>query len=417
MSSSSSAFQKFLRRIQKESVIELPAAAHLVGQALAGQAHAHHAGTGHTPVHTHTTSAHGGSAVDRKPFLMRFSTQDQAVFAKRLGMILRAGMPIMEGLHMLESQTNSSSATYMYRHLIENVSNGHPLSAGLQKFSKIFGEFFINIVKMGETSGTLHENLDYLAEELKKKQALRKKVIGALVYPAVIIVATVGISVVLTVYIFPKITPIFQSFKTQLPLTTRILIAVSNFLIHDGLWLFIGIVATVIGYYVLLRLSHFHLIVDRILLRLPLFGKLSQYYNLTNTARTLGLLLKSDMGIVHAFTIVTKSSRNLAYRLALARVTKEVMKGQKISTQLLKDPRLFPPPFSQMVLVGEQTGNLSSSLLYLSDMYEEEISDLTKNMTTLIEPVLMVVMGVIVGFIAISIITPIYGITSQLSPR
>jgi type IV pilus assembly protein PilC len=350
----------------------------------------------------------------RRPFLMRFSAQEQAVFAKRLGMILRSGMPIMEGLHMLSAQKQSGSAAYIYAHLIEYVDNGQPLSSGLEKFKNIFGEFCINIVRVGEGSGTLHENLDYLAEELKKKTALRKKVIGALVYPAVIIAATVGISLVLTVYIFPKITPIFQSFKTQLPLTTRILIAFSNFLIHDGGWLLMGLVAAAVAYYFLLRVRQFHLIVDSILLRIPLIGKISQYYNLANTARTLGLLIKSDMGIVPAFGIVTKSSRNLAYHNALANITKDIMKGQKISLQLMKEPALFPPLFSQMIMVGEQTGNLSNSLLYLSDMYEEEISDLTKNMTTLIEPILMVIMGIIVGFIAISIITPIYGITSSL---
>jgi type IV pilus assembly protein PilC len=123
------------------------------------------------------------------------------------------------------------------------------------------------------------------------------------------------------------------------------------------------------------------------------------------------------MGIVSAFKIVTKSSRNLVYREALDHIADQVTKGQKVSQQLLRYPNLFPPIFTQMVTVGEQTGNLPTSLMYLSDMYEEEINDLTKNLTTLVEPVLMIVMGVVVGFIAISIITPIYGITSQLTPR
>ncbi|MEK7536070.1 MAG: type II secretion system F family protein, partial [Patescibacteria group bacterium] len=214
--------------------------------------------------------------------------------------------------------------------------------------------------------------------------------------------------------IFPKITPIFQSFKTQLPLPTRILIATSNFLIHNGGWLLLGLVIASVLYFFLLRVHVFHLFVDRILLRLPLFGRLSQYYNLANTSRTMGLLLRSDMGIVSAFRIVTKSSRNLVYREALERIANEVTKGQKLSLQLTHNPKLFPPIFAQMIIVGEQTGNLPTSLTYLSDMYEEEINDLTKNLTTLIEPVLMIVMGIVVGFIAISIITPMYGITQHL---
>ncbi|MEK7514404.1 MAG: type II secretion system F family protein, partial [Patescibacteria group bacterium] len=146
----------------------------------------------------------------KKPFFLRFSTQEQAVFAKRLAMILRSGMPIMQGLHMMGTQAQSKSASYIYKSLIAHVENGQSLSSGMQKFSNIFGDFCINIIKVGETSGTLHENLDYLAEELKKKKALTQKVMGALVYPAVIVVATITISLVLTVYIFPKITPIFQ---------------------------------------------------------------------------------------------------------------------------------------------------------------------------------------------------------------
>jgi len=352
----------------------------------------------------------------KKPLFLHFSAAEQAGFAKRLGMILRSGMPIVDGLRMLQSVDNSRSASYIYAQLIEYVSRGERLSSGLEKFRSIFGDFCVNIVRVGETSGTLHENLDYLAQELKKKTALRKKVMGALIYPLVIVMATVGISLVLTVYIFPKITPIFQSFKAQLPLSTRILIGASNFLTRNGVELFLGIVALAILGYLLLKVPRVHLGADIFLLRIPVFGRLSQQYNLANIARTSGLLLKSDMGIVDALTIVARSSRNLAYRVALARMTKEVTKGQKVSTGLRKTPKLFPPLFSQMVQVGEATGNLPSSLMYLSDMYEEEINDLTKNLTTMIEPVLMIVMGIVVGFIAISIITPIYGITEQLTP-
>ena len=355
------------------------------------------------------------NAILKKPFFLRFSKQEQVVFAKRLGMILRSGMPIMEGLHMFDAQQHSRSATYIYRSLITDVESGQLLSTGLEKFSALFGEFTINVVRTGERSGTLHENLDYLAEELKKKQALKKKVVSALIYPAIIVVVTIGISLVLTVYIFPKITPIFQSIKSELPFSTRALIVLSNFLLHKGVWVLGGMSLFAGGYMFLLRVPRFHLLIDSILLKLPLFGTLSRYYNIANFSRTLGLLLKSDMGIVESLAIVTKSSRNLAFRSVFVRVSDEVMKGQKISAQLSKYPRFFPHLFSQMVSAGEQTGNLSPSLIYLSDMYEEEINDLTKNLTTLVEPVLMVVMGIIVGFIAISIITPIYSVTQSIS--
>ena len=349
------------------------------------------------------------------PLFLRFGNQEQSVFAKRLAMILKAGIPILEGLHMVKSQTKGTSSSYIYRELISHVESGQPLSSGLGKFNRIFGDFAINIVRVGETSGTLHENLNHLAEELKKKEVLKKKIVGALVYPAVVMVATFGISGILTVYIFPKIAPIFQSFKTQLPLSTRMLIAISTFLLNDGLWLLLGIVGAAILYAFLLKTRRFHLVMDHILLRLPLFGKMSKYFNCANIARTLSLLLKSDLGVVSALQIVAESTQNRAYRLAMEEVMHGVGKGQRISLKMMAYPHLFPPLMTQMVTVGEQTGNLTGSLMYLSEMYEEEIADLTKNMTTMLEPALMIVMGVVVGFIAISIITPIYGITSSIS--
>jgi len=375
----------------------------------------HHAHSQHGHPHTPEHKVKGVKK-ERRPSFFNFRISDQILFAKRLGMILRSGMPIMEGLHMLNGQAQGRSSRYVYSSLIAHVGSGQSLSSGLHKFEKVFGEFCINIVKVGETSGTLHENLDYLAEELKKKQALRKKVIGALVYPAVIVFATVGIAGMLTIYIFPKITPIFQSFKSTLPLSTRALISISNFLLKDGWWFLLAIIGAVIAFFLLARIRRVKLVLHKILLRLPLFGKLAKYYNLANIARTLGLLLKSEVRILEAFAIVADSTRNRAYREILQKVAVEVTKGHKISTEIKKYPTLFPSLFTQMVSVGEQTGNLSGSLAYLSDMYEEEISDLTKNLTTMLEPILMIVMGVIVGFIAISIITPIYGITQNVTP-
>ena len=364
-----------------------------------------------------TPKTSGKKSALKRPSFMRFKTQEQAHFAKRLAMVLRSGIPIMEGLTMLASQKQSRSATYIYASLIEQVSNGQTLSTGMKNFSNIFGEFCINIIKVGETSGTLHENLDYLAEELKKKQALKKKVVGALVYPAVIIFATIGISLILTVFIFPKITPIFQSFHSQLPLSTRILIWLSDFLIKDGLWTLLGLIVFSIAFGFSLKVRQIRLMKDRFIMKLPLLGKLSQYYNIANMTRTLSLLLKSDVGIVTALSIVADSTQNLAFKEAIQSVERDVMKGQKISSELLKRQKLFPGIMSQMVMVGEQTGNLSDSLMYISNMYDEEINDLTRNLTTMLEPILMVVMGIVVGFIAISIITPIYGITQQLTPH
>ncbi len=353
----------------------------------------------------------------KHPGMIRFPIAEQILFMKRLGMVLRSGMPIMEGLHMMGAESRTKSAGYIYQSLVIDVSSGNTLSSGLNKFPKVFGEFGINIVRIGERSGTLHENLEYLAGELKRKQTLRRKVIGALIYPAVIVFATVGITVMLTVYIFPKIVPIFESVKADLPLSTRMLMIISNFLSNSGLWLVAGLVALVVAYFALLRLKKFHLFMDAVLIKIPLFGKLSRLYNLTNITRTMALLLKSDVRIVESIELVADSTRNLVYKRELFRARDRLIQGQNISSQFTQRGDLFPPLMSQMSKIAESTGNLSTTFDFLSDMFEEEIDELTKNMTTLIEPILMIVMGLVVGFIAISIISPIYSITQNLGQQ
>lgn len=347
-------------------------------------------------------------------FFLSFSTKEQIIFAKRLSMVLRSGMPILQGLRMLEEEAHSRSVSKIAKSLADDVASGLMLSDALKKFQDTIGDFFISIVRVGETSGTLPENLEYIAQELKKKHDLSRQVIGALVYPIIIVLATSGITAMLIVYIFPKILPIFLSLKATLPLSTRILIVVSTFMTNYGLWVLLGIVAVTIGYLLMLRVHTFHLIVDKILLRLPIFGSLSQYYNLANTCRTLSLLLKSDVRIVVAIDITADSLKNKAYQEALREVGKGVLSGQRVSTLLRGNRVLFPPLLTQMMSVGESTGNLSDTLMYLSDMYEAEINDWTKNLTSILEPVLMLTMGLLVGFIAISVITPIYGITQNL---
>jgi type II secretory pathway component PulF len=349
--------------------------------------------------------------------MFRFPIREQVMFSKRLAMILRSGTPVREALVMLDVKDNSRSAGYIFSHIISDVSRGMTLSASMTAFESVFGIFSINMIKVGESSGTLHQNLSYLSEELKKKDALRKKVIGALMYPAVIVVATAGISTILTVYIFPKIIPIFQSFKQKLPLSTRVLIGLSSFLIKDGLLLLVFLIITAIGFFFLMRSVRAKRLTDQSILYLPLFGTLSRSYNLANSTRTASLLLKGDVRIVQALSIVGESTRNSAYREALERIADAVMRGGKLSASMRGYPRLFPSLCTQMIAAGEETGDLAGSLMYVSDMYEEEIADITKNLTTLLEPILMVVMGVIVGFIAISIITPIYGITQDLTPH
>lgn len=347
---------------------------------------------------------------------LRFSLQDQILFVKRLGILVKAGVPVVEGLKMLKNQSRSRATTQILEQVTRDVENGQFLSKSLGQFKNLFGDLALNIIRIGETSGTLHENLDYLAQELKKKQELRRKVIGSLIYPIVIVFATFGISGILVVYVFPKILPIFSSLHFQLPWTTRVLIWLSNLILHHGLWILLGLIMLAILGFVLMRLRPVRFWVHRAILTLPLFGKLSQNYQMANFCRTMGILLRCDVMIVEAMMIAAETTTNLVYQKEFETIGHKITSGEKISTHMSGRHRLFPPIITQMITVGETAGNLSETLSYLGEMYENEVDDQTKNLSTVIEPVLMIFMGILVGFIAISIITPIYGITQNLHP-
>ena len=344
----------------------------------------------------------------------RLTIKEQAFLVKRLSFLIKAGVPLLESLHMLREQTRTSHGRIIEQ-IIRDVENGQSLSRSLGKFPNIFGDFAINIIKVGESSGILSENLDYLADELKKRQVLRRKVTSALVYPALITVAILGITAFLMIYLFPKIMPVFTSLHMTLPLSTRIVMFISEILRHNLLYIVVGlIIATVAFLFALKRSKSFHRLFDRTLLKLPILGRMIQYYNLANSARTLGLLLKSGVTLSGALPITSETTANLVYKHEFLSLAQAVNRGERISAHLAHNRRLFPDIISQMVAVGEKSGSLSHTLVYLSELYEMEVDEFTKNLSSLIEPVLMIFMGIVVGFIAISIITPIYGITQNL---
>ena len=354
----------------------------------------------------------------RAPMFTRFSVKEQTLFAKRLSFLIKANVPILECLHLIRKQTKSKGKRKVFDSVIADVSNGQYLAGSLGKFGGLFGEFTINLIRVGEQSGILSQNLAYLADELSKKQALQRKVVGALVYPVFITVATLGVTGMITAFIFPKLMPIFTSLHVDLPLTTRVLIGVSVFLREWGIVMVVALVALIAGtLFVRSRFERVRLWGDIALLYIPLVSSITRSYNLANFTRTLGLLLKSGVHLTEAMDIVAQTTKNRLYRLAYQRITRNVIKGEPISRTLESLPRLFPDMLTHMIAIGETTGNLSATLVYLSELYEAEVDELTKNLSSSIEPVLMIVMGVLVGLIAVSVITPIYAITQHLQPK
>lgn len=350
-----------------------------------------------------------------KSSFSRMSVKEQGFFIKRLSFLIKAGIPMLESLIMIKDQTRKRGHGSILDTVIHDVSNGQYLSTSLSKFRNMFGDFSINIISFGESAGILSSNLEYLAEELKKKEALRKKVVGAFIYPAIVTLASIGITIFLIVYLFPKIMPVFSSLNMTLPFSTRVVIFVSNTLQSHGLALLSAAVLVAIASTIALKkVSTVRFYFDKFIIKVPIIGDVVRSYNLANITRTMGLLLKSGITVSKALPITARSCENLVYREEFDHLADVVDRGERMSVYLETRRELFPDVLNQIISVGERSGNLSSSLIYLSELYEAEVEDFTKNLSNLIEPALMIFMGVLVGFIAISIITPIYSITQNL---
>jgi type IV pilus assembly protein PilC len=348
----------------------------------------------------------------------RLSSKEKTYFAKRLSFLIRAGLPILDSLNIIRKQTKSKAKASIFDTLIVDVANGQFLFESLAKFKNVFGIFAVNIIRVGESSGVLSQNLNYLAEELKKRHAVKQKVVGALVYPIFITIATLGLTGLLTIFIFPKIQPIFDSLHVTVPLSTRVLIWASNFVRSWGLITGAVLVFIFGGVGILInKFDRVKIVFDRVLLHIPFTGTIIQTYNVTNICRTMGLLLKSGVTAVESLSVTAETTSNLIYRNEIKRAMEFVVRGERIGDSMSHKGSVFPDMVSDLITIGESTGDLSNTFMHLSEHFESELDELVKNLSSSIEPVLMITMGLLVGFVAVSVITPIYQITQNLHPK
>lgn len=348
------------------------------------------------------------------PFLSKVSHKDKMLFAKHLSLMIKAGLPLSEGVETVKEQINSSQFQEILEKISRNLTSGLSLGEALSVFPNSFGSFFINIIKVGESSGTLQKNLEYLAEHLRKSYNLRKKVVGAMIYPAIILVSTFGLAIAMSVFILPKLIPLFESLKVELPLPTKILLAIVTFLQNYTLYVVIFLVGLLVSIVLLFRLKSVRRGWHKVIIKSPVFGKISQNLNMSLFSRTFGVLLQSGVPVLEALEITAETTGNLVYKRSLREAGQRLRSGNSISSYLVTRGDVYSSSFIKMVSVGERTGNLEDTLLYLADFYEQEVDSTTKQLSDVLEPLLLVMIGLVVGFIAISIIMPIYDITSGL---
>jgi len=335
-----------------------------------------------------------------------------ATITRHLSVMLTSGIPINEALESLVGQTRGPLKKAL-ADVLARVTQGSSLTKALSAHPKIFNNYYISLVEIGEESGTLEENLKYLSNQLQKDIVTRRKFTTALLYPSFVLFFAFVIGGGISIFVLPQLVNFFSAFDIPLPITTQILIAISLFMKNWGVVLFGGILTFVVLFAISLRLKLIKAFWDSILIRLPYVGSIVAGFQVTRLCRNFGTLLKSGVPVARALEVTSGSLTNSEFSNALNKILADIENGQTLTSSMEKH-KIFPKLLTRMVGVGEKSGTLDESLLYLADFYDGELDDLTKNLETVLEPVLLVIIGFIVAFIALAIITPIYQLTGSI---
>lgn len=345
--------------------------------------------------------------------LSRVKVQELIVFSHNLSAMMKAGLALSRGLSIQERQTKNPALKKTLKSLIDEISKGSTLSAGMARFPKVFSPIFVSMVSAGEQSGGLSDALLVIGDQLEKSYLLKKKIKGALIYPAVVISTLFIIGVLMFIYVVPTLAATFKELNTELPTSTKVIMWISDFLSNNLLLGIAAVVGTIIAVVLLLRTKQGMRGLEFVSFRLPVVGDLVRQSNAARTARTLSSLLASGVDMLEAINITKDVLQNSYYKEVMTTAGDRVQKGIPLSS-VFAESNIYPLLVSDMVEVGEETGKLSDMLLNLALFYENEVDEATKNMSTIIEPLLMVFIGASVGFFAISMISPMYSVMSNV---
>lgn len=339
-------------------------------------------------------------------------------FTENLKVMTHAGLSISESLRTLGLQAESKTFKRIIAHVQQEVEQGHPLSGALSKFPKVFPSIFTNMIQIGEVSGTLEEVLEELTMQMKKDYDLRSKVRGAMTYPIVVLVAMLGITIGLVAFVLPKLLAVFKEMgDIELPIATRFLIVISDFTQDHGILLAIGGVAFVIVASMAAKTKPGRSMIDYFIIHGPIIGPIARKVNLARFSRTMSGLLRTDIPVIQAFSVTADVLANVHYSAATRAAAERVKKGETISQSLALYPKLFPPLVVQMVLVGERSGSVDTLLADIAQFYEKQVDQILDNLSSIIEPILILSLGGMVGGIALAVITPIYSLTQSISDQ
>ncbi len=340
--------------------------------------------------------------------------KEKMLFTRNLSVMVSSGLPVPRALQNLAVQTKNKRFSKILNEVSTDLQSGMTLAEALGKHTGVFNELFVNMVGVGEVSGNLEEVLDILATQLEKDNDLLSKVRGALIYPAVILFAMTGVGVLMLTYILPKITGVFEDMDVELPAMTRAIMAASDVLRNHFLLIGVAVVGIALGIRFFSGTPTGKRFFSTLYLFLPILGPIVVKVNCARVARIYSSLLASGVPVTKALAIVERTLTNTRYKTSILEAMEEIQKGVNLSDVFLRYPKLYPVLVPQIIQVGEETGKTEMVLARLAEFYEEEVSQITKNMSSIIEPVLMVIIGGGVGFFAVAMLQPMYSVLENI---
>lgn len=343
----------------------------------------------------------------------RVTVHDIAFFTKNFSVMMGAGLTVVDSLIIAEAQA-SGRLKRILQSILQQVESGHSLADALAKHKRYFPGTYVDVIRNGELSGTLSDSMEKLSERLESDLSLRRKIKAALVYPFIVMGAIITLTSILSIYVLPRLTRLFLSLDVELPASTRFLLWVSDFLVNYWIIILISLAVIIIATRFLLIVPAMRKLWHRILLHLPVIGDISRNLHLARFAGTLGSLLKSGVPIAESFDSVIHSASNEIYRDRLREALHHIERGGSLADFLEGHRRMFPVTVTRMISVGERTGQLDDILIYLGKYYEVEVDSSTKQLSTTLEPLLLIIIGAVVLFVGLSVITPIYQFTASV---
>lgn len=344
--------------------------------------------------------------------IKKVGSGDIANFTRQMATMIVAGLTLPESLAILRAQTTNKVFAKVLSDIEHQIVSGGNFADALAQYPEYFSSIYVSLVRAGESSGLLDKILVRLADTLEQEREFKAKIVGAMIYPVIIVVGMIAVVTIMMVVVMPKLTDLYKDFNISLPVTTQLLITMSNFTIHFW-WLMILLVAgAIFGFRKWHQTAIGEVVTDSFILKIPIFGELQKKIILVDFTRTLSMLITSGIHILDALRILKGSLGNVLFRNDIEDIMKKVEKGFPLG-ETFAQYKEFPIIVSQMIKVGEETGKIDDTLLKLSIYFQSESESMVRGLTSAIEPIIMVVLGVGVGFIVISIITPIYNLTAQ----